>query len=217
MKSIQGYLKITIAIFLANILSSHIVDAQTKTRELYLTGIGITDLQFGLQYKASPNGKIFFRYSFINFETSYNKHTPSSTTIFPSSDFHTHLGLEAGIEIRKNINQRMVIYTGLNLIAEGDFMREKSDNPLLPAEFREMDRYTISPGLGLNSGVILNLGSGLMLSAEIAPKILMNFILIEDQVDPDNKTFTRYTTFDMLLNTQSVSISIIYQWNKETE
>jgi len=203
---------------LLSFLLSATLTAQTgessKKREIYISKAGFSTSNFGFQYKASPNGKLYFRLGVVDAGLSYVSYRPVTTTTYPSSSFTLSLDIEAGIEFRKQLTDRLSIYTGVNLLAGGHFDREILENPLIPVVMQNIDTYIFSPGLSFESGVLFRLKDGFMLGGEIAPRLLTQFRFVETQTDYNSSDYTRHSYLNMNFDTESVRVSLVYQWDK---
>ena|SRR4030043_476273 len=185
-----------------------------KIKELYLTGNLLTFNNFGLQYKSELKRGTFFRLGLTNinldcYKTKFDPTGPFNPTINTQIEGRFDVGLEK----RKQITEKLTAFYGINVITSISFVRSKREDPTLPQDLRHMDNFSISSGLGFNSGFIFNFAKDFSISAEIIPKLIYTYSASEGQ-DGLNKVKNIMTGGSFNLDNESVRVSLIYHWIK---
>ena len=207
---------IFISLFLFGLLSSGLFAQESsngKTRELYLSGNLLTFDNFGLQYKSETKKGNYFRVGMTSLVSHFLKSNPASPTLYNHTSTNLSGGFDIGLEKRKQVTERLTAFYGINLTASTDFQRSKYDDPTLPANLRFTDDFNISPGLGFNSGFILNVLNNFSISAEIMPRLLMIFNSNQNVIGT-NKVKDTNMGGSFNFNSSSVRISFVYNWIK---
>ena len=209
--------KIFFSLFLFGLLSSGLFAQESsygKTRELYLSGNLLTFNNFGLQYKSETKKGNYFRVGVTSLASHFLKSNPASPTLYNHTSTNLSGGFDIGLEKRKQVTEKLTAFYGINLAVSADFQRSKYDDPTLPKNLRFTDDFSISPGLGFNSGFILNILNDFSISAEIIPKL--NFIYTSNQnIQGTEKVKSTNNGGSLQLDNQSVRISFIYHWTKK--
>lgn len=186
-----------------------------EQREIYLTGSVPSVSDLGIQYKLGLNDNTLLRFGILHINSNWDKFTPAVSNEYPSSDLMINGGLEVGLEKRFAASENMQVFYGIDLICYAGYSSSRSDNPNLREDMRNLERFTVSPGLGFKSGIILNLKNNFFISAELSPQLLYRYQKLERITGADISTDRRHG-FDLNLNTESLRISLIYKWKRST-
>jgi hypothetical protein len=208
--------KICIYSFLIVLISSNILaqdPADTRSKEIYLSGNLLTFSDFGLQYKKELKNNTYFRIGFASLNPGYTRNNPGSSNMFDRSFLIISGSFDLGLEKRKSINEKLTAFGGINLYSSISFGRNKTENPNLPRELRYADSFAINSGLGFNSGLILKLLDNFSISAEITPRLLVNYSSNQNVVGT-NKIKDTSTGGSFNFDSSSVRVSFIYNWTK---
>jgi hypothetical protein len=185
-----------------------------KIREIYLSGNFLTFNNFGAQYKAETKKGNFFRIGLTSFNSTFNKTNIGSPSAYDNKTTDIGGGFEIGFEKRKQITEKLTAFYGINLTASSNFQRYKSENPSLPMDLRHTDHFSIFPGLSFNSGMILKITGDFSIAAEIIPRLLFTYSSNEN-INGSAKVKDIITGGSFGFNNQSLSVSLIYKWNKK--
>ena len=206
MKKIIFILTIFIALYLP-------INAQGdgETKEIYLSGNLLKLENLSLQYKSETKKGNFFRVGLTNLSFQSVKDYPSLSNSHTQTDFS--LAFNLGFEKRKEIVEKLQLFYGVNIMIGGGFGRSMEDNPNVPRELRFTDHYSISPGLGFNSGFLLNIFKDFFIAAEVTPSV--EYLYSNSQFINGLEKFTNtYNTGSFNFSNQNVRLSIVYRWLK---
>jgi hypothetical protein len=187
---------------------------ETRSREIYLSGNILTFSDFGLQYKSELQNNTWFRIGLASLNPYYHQENPGSSGAYDHSFFNISGSFDLGLEKRRSINEKLIAFYGINLYSSVNFNRNKTEDPALPLGLRYVDTYNFSSGFGFNSGLILNLSDNFAISAEIKPRLLINYSSSQ-YVTGTYKTTDTSMGGSFSFNSSSVSISFIYRWSKK--
>ena len=185
------------------------------SKEIWLTGYLFNYNGFGLQYKSQKGSETYLRIGFNNLNAGFNKRNIDETMGgYPTLTTNFSFKFEIGLEKRKAITEKLSAFYGINFIAGSVYVRNKTENPTLPSNLRYLDDYEISPGLGFNSGLMLNLKNAFSLAAEITPELSYSY-KTHQRIISMTKAKETYNSGYININNELIRISLIYNWSKK--
>jgi hypothetical protein len=184
-----------------------------RFKEIYLSGNLLTFNNFGLQYKSEMKNGNYLRIGVTDLNFIFTKSHPASSSLYNSLTTGISGAFDIGIEKRKQLTNKLVGFYGISVTASTDFQRSKTENPTLPKNLRYTDDLSISPGLGFNSGFILNIFNDFFIAAELTPKLYYTYSFSQ-QIQGSEKVKSTINSGILRFNNKSILISLVYRWTK---
>jgi hypothetical protein len=179
-------------------------DSTKRTKEFLITTTSLTSGNYGLQYKVKVFRKAFLRLGLAYVYDDYLSDNPQVSTSFPTKNYGSGFSLTSGLEKRKVISEFFEFSYGLNLIMSGGWTKLRTGNPNIAESLRDTKSYFISPGIGVDLGVIMKIHQNFYLGAEIIPQFLYSY--------QDNSGNSITHTFKATLNSQNATLALIYRF-----
>lgn len=207
-------LQLIIVIFVLSITPSIAQSLQLEnSREIYFSMDPIGTKEYGMQYKTGLNENTALRFAFSSFTAEFSAINPSVSYQYPSSQLDIGGGIEAGLEKRISIGERTAVFYGVDLLVDVDYEHSQSESPILPVESRGLNDFSVSPGFGFKSGVILDIKNGFFAAVEISPRLVYRFSADEHIAGTVVSTDrTHAVGFDA--DVEAMKISIAYRWQR---
>jgi hypothetical protein len=188
-------------------------DEPAHSREIYFSMSPIGTRAYAIQYKTGLNDRTVLRFALSGFNAGYSTYLPSESNEYPSAHFSVDGNIEAGIEKRVALTERMAAFYGLDIVLSSRYTHSRSDDPNLPIELRALNDRSISPGFGFKSGFLVNIKNGFFASAEINPLLAYTFSSNEEIVHSALST-SKTQGVGFYIRVETVKLSLVYRWEK---
>mgnify|MGYP000966847993 FL=1 len=200
---------LTLSLFVSCFISIAQDSTKTKTKEYYLTFADFSLLNLQLKYKRQISKSSFIKLGLINLSANIKSDRANNSAIFPTSQSEYSAGLEFGIEFRKQINKKFSLYHGPSLGFSYNRNVSKTLNPLIPSNQQKNTTQIYKGSIPYTLGILFNLNSNILVSAELNPSINYNYI---DFKYGGNSIFNTATqNYNIGFNNKLVLLSIVYR------
>ncbi|HDS07686.1 MAG TPA: hypothetical protein ENO05_08675 [Bacteroides sp.] len=166
---------------------------------------------YGIQYKTNLNDHTILRFAFSSFDAGFKATRPAQSSQYPSSTFGIGTDMEAGIEKRVSFTEKVSAFYGIDFVFGFGWMHNQSDNPSLSIDSRNTNDFSISPGIGFKSGILLELRNGFFAAAEISPMLFYRFTS-DEQISGTRTAVSREHDLGFQANADALKISLAYRW-----
>ncbi|HER09637.1 MAG TPA: hypothetical protein ENO20_12085 [Bacteroides sp.] len=184
-----------------------------NSREIYFSMDPIGSKAYGMQYKTGLNENTMLRFAFSSFNAAFSSTRPALSYNYPSTQLDIGGGLEAGLEKRVLLTEKVSAFYGVDFVAQMAYTHQRSDNPTLPEDIRALNDVTLSPGFGFKSGLLLHLKNGFFAAVELSPRLFYQFSSDEQRAG-NHVAADRHHTFGFNADVEAMKISLAYRWHK---
>jgi len=179
---------------------------EKKAHELYLYG-NLHDLALtGIAYKSEIKSGTFFRLGATNLAISNFSSTNSNS--YPYDTFSLGGGIQAGLEKRVMLTQKLSAFYGVDLTTSVNFSNSEFNYPEIPYTARIME---FTPGFSFGSGLIFSIIKNFSLALNVEPAMLMRFSSSK-RIYPTYTDKSSSTTFHFHLDIDDIKLSLVYRW-----
>ena len=159
-----------------------------KIKEYSLMLTNISPVNLSIKYKRQIKNKTYFKLGVIDISGSSNTNYPTLSSSYANHNSTFSLGMELGLEFRKQITDKFTFFHGPNVSFTYQTQITKTDNPVLTESQRKSTSKIYNSGITYTLGLLFKLNDHFLLSAEINPGIFDNYRTF------DNGQFPQYNS-----------------------
>jgi hypothetical protein len=168
-----------------------------KNRELYLTLADFSPLNIHLKYKKQIKEHTYLKFGLVNLSGSHSKSSSDNSVSSYSA------GIEMGIEFRKTLTNEISFFHGPNI----RYTYQMTTNKFNADQKNSIENHGISIPYSL--GILYNLTSHLLLSAEINPSLTFSHAQVKnDQILPNSTS----NGVNFSLDNRYGSLSLVFRF-----
>ena len=200
--------------FILPTISNAQENLQGKTKELYISVDLLSFNNLNLEFKSALKNNWFYRISATNLNVSSNDNDRALPSVYDQKTTSVNGGLDIGIEKRKQLNEKLWLFYGINIFESTSFSRTNTADPTLPKDLRNQDNLLIGTGLGFDSGFILNIVGNFSVSAEISPRLSYSHNS-HTFINNSEKYKDTIQTYGFGISSSIIRISLLFSWTKK--
>jgi len=181
--------------------------SSVRIKEYYLSMGTFSPVSAQLRYKRQIGKKMFFKLGLIDLSWSLNASQPSAN--YKSILSSRSAGLELGIEFRKNFGRGFAIFHGPNISVGYQNYTSNLADYTFPGNTVISKSETYTGRIPYSVGILFNLNTHLLVSAEISPGIYASFsesYTTENIMDVNNSASIGFG-----FNNQYGIVSLVYR------
>ncbi|MBL7909875.1 MAG: hypothetical protein JNJ41_02325 [Bacteroidia bacterium] len=180
----------------------------SKIKEYHLTFTDFSPVTLQLKYKRQVSREIYFKIGLVSLMVSKNSQVLQYSN-FPTENFSHSAGLEFGSEFRKHLNKKISLYHGpsLSFIYQKTISRQQ--DPAIIVNQQKTVAQTYRCSIPYSLGIILNLNSNILITAEVNPTINYNYHEYKSNVPLNSNTISQ--NINIGLDNRLVLLSIAYR------
>ncbi len=182
----------------------------SKFNEIDLSVNSIINLDFGVDYKTSINKNTLLRIQIFDFDFTTQEVIPANPSIFITKQTEVRSTIGFGIEKRKALTDKLLFFSGIDILLNGWWARLKVDDPELSKEKQKTDNYSIHPCVGFKSGLYFKISEEFKLGFSVFPQGYYKYT----EIETTDHLHQISNEGDFKLSIDEISLSVIYKWNK---
>lgn len=202
---------ILLLVYCIGIIAQESNDSTFKIKEISISTSSLSYLNFGFQYKKQVGNSTLLRIGLLNIQAQRSVFDPGDLYSFTQTQTNLGCDFQIGLEKRKLIDDRLILFYGIDLVGSFHFERTGNNNPSFPESLRHRDQIVLGPGFAFNSGFMIKLKNNFYFSSEISPRIIFSY-RVDDTSNPELKNKTYNGSFNF--NLSNVKVSFIYRLHK---
>ncbi len=153
----------------------------TKIKEYYLGIADLSPFNISFKYKRQLKNTSFIKIGLVSISGNIREYKPRNSAMFSSTYYRGSLGLIVGLEFRKNITDKFILFHGPNLsLVYNGSMTEVNDSSL-PQRQRRTITQTASIGIPYTLGIMFLVTKRFLIAAEINPEVLYSYTSYENR------------------------------------
>ena len=182
---------------------------KTRIKECYLTFADFSPVTLQLKYKRQIGKKTYIKIGLVDLSAYANEQQSQDPNHFPTYSLGYSGGLELGIEFRKQLTKTFSVFHGPNLSFIYRQSMSKLLNPAIPQSKQKNISETYRGSIPYSLGILFNLNSNILVSAELNPNINYNYQTYKDgQNQQANNIFQN---LNVGFDNRIVLLSIVYR------
>ena len=180
-----------------------------KIKEYYLAIADISPFNISIKYKRQLKNLSFVKIGLVSISGRRNDYEPRNPTAYSSTYYSGSAGLILGLEFRKNITDKFIVFHGpnLSLIYRGSM--SEIDNPVLPQRQRRTITHTATVGIPYTVGLMFLVTKQFVIAAEINPEVLYSYTSYENRQNAASNYKRHAPSFNF--STEYGLISVAYR------
>jgi hypothetical protein len=181
----------------------------TMRKELYISFVNFSPLNFSLKYKKQIAPKRYFKIGLVALSANISSSKAPSGASFPITNSSYSGGIELGIEFRKAITKKLSLFHGPSLNCIYQYSLRKDLNPSVPQNQQKKDSDVISGSIPYTIGCLFQVYTNFHVAAEINPSIYGSYRRSEV-----NANGGRGTSYDggLGFDNRYAGISLVYRY-----
>jgi len=193
------------------ILTCYYIQAQNKTKELYLgfTNFSLANAQ--IKYKFQIGKKVFFKTGLINITGYSNIINYTGTNNYPTSRSGHSEGIELGLEWRKTISKNVSFFHGINM----SYTYSDDANTIKNPQFNsaeQTDHITSQYcNIPYTIGLLWSITPNILLAIEVNPSISYSNTKYKYGYDPFGRNRST-DSYNLNLNNRIGLLSVAYRF-----
>ncbi|MDX2172426.1 MAG: hypothetical protein SFY56_04855 [Bacteroidota bacterium] len=182
---------------------------KTRIKEYYLTLADFSPVTLQLKYKRQIGKKTYIKIGLVNLSAYSNEQQLENPNFFPTYNSGFSGGLELGIEFRKQLTKKFSVFHGPNLSFSYLQNMSKTLNPAIPTSQQKSISESYRGSIPYSLGILFNLNSNILVSAEINPNINYNYQTYKNGQNPQANNISQ--NINIGFDNRIVLLSIVYR------